>query len=225
MGIRASQSAPSDLGRGPRSSRNPSSRPCRPAHLGIRGTSFARAPTTDIRFVKATRHCRTIDRLSLPDAHIPLQVQRIPSGTVARPIRLWSYPTTSGGDAISGGFVYRGAAVPGLRGKLSSATSRQDALVRRPCGDACCRRRECGTLAEDARAPASAGTIRTIRRTAASSCTPPVAAGRRGWLSLAWRQGPRSARQRRRCPATAAWICASPRIEPGDSIYSPRATG
>ena len=54
-----------------------------------------------------------------PEDRIPVQVtERTTAGTVIPTYPVLQYPhTKDGGDAISGGFVYRGSALPALRGK------------------------------------------------------------------------------------------------------------
>ena len=55
-----------------------------------------------------------------PDNTIPVQITAtVTSGTMKPTGPVIAYPHTSiGGDAIAGGFVYRGSQIPALKGKL-----------------------------------------------------------------------------------------------------------
>jgi hypothetical protein len=76
------------------------------------------------------------------DDTIPLQVSdTVVRGTVKPTYPVIQYPHMAeiGGDAIAGGFVYRGSRIPALRGKLCSATSPR-AGFGTPSGATCSRR-------------------------------------------------------------------------------------
>jgi glucose/arabinose dehydrogenase len=67
---------------------------------------------------EALKQDNTTTALPVQD-RIPIQVtDKITTGTIVPSYPVLEYPhTADGGDAISGGFVYRGSALPALRGK------------------------------------------------------------------------------------------------------------
>ena len=123
LGLRPAQSGAADLGCRSRQSarQSPDRERDRPEHLGDGRSSFTRAPTTATRCVKATRSwTETNHTKDLPaDDRIPVRSTRPRLTALITPTYpVIQYPhVKGGGDAISSGYVYRGKAIPALRGK------------------------------------------------------------------------------------------------------------
>ena len=136
------------------------------------------------------------------DDTIPVQItDTVTRGTVKPTYPVIAYPhTNSGGDAIAGGFIYRGTRIPALKGKLLFGDITTGRIWYAEMADVLAGRRR---RPDDAGADARAG-----RRSSPSR-------GRD--IPRARRPGRRAAWRRRRSRVAGGWTCVSRKTAPASS--------